>query len=112
MAKLTSSLLCLASATLWAASASGEIVFTGQFNRTSGKPDVYIDTFNGPASPGPGWVIQILNGDPGGTNRISSGRFLIDGVDLGPNILNHYSEHGIVVAIPRHQLSRAVPIGS
>lgn len=76
-------------ATLFVGVAHAEIVFgPNQYNRTSGKPDIYDDTFSGPPSPEPGWIIQVLNGNADGTERISSGKLLIDGVDLGPNLFN------------------------
>jgi hypothetical protein len=57
-----------------------------KYIRTTGKPNVYIDTFS--ATPGAA-KLSILNGDETGTNRVSSAIISVNGIQMfGTNDFN------------------------
>jgi len=61
------------------AQASALLFGPKQYVRTTGKPNVYKDTFL--AKPGKGWL-YILNGDEDGENRVSSAIITLNGKDI------------------------------
>ena len=57
-----------------------------QYLRTSGAPNEFSDAFALPAGIGAPFQLQILNGAPNATNRISSARVTLNGTQIvGPS---------------------------
>jgi len=64
-----------------------------QYNRTTGKPNAYTDTFTASGSIGGGKLI-VENGDTSGNNRVSSAVISLNGKEIfGPSAFNQNVGH-------------------
>ncbi|MEA2203723.1 MAG: hypothetical protein QOE77_499 [Blastocatellia bacterium] len=78
-------------AAVWpAVSTAGSTIFgPARFDRTPGAPNKYLEQFSLPAGVTAPYILHIQNGEPDGTNRVSSATVKLNGVDiLVPSDLN------------------------
>ncbi|MFQ5803954.1 MAG: hypothetical protein ACE5JQ_13755 [Candidatus Methylomirabilales bacterium] len=65
------------------AQAQGQTVFGPvQFERTTGPPDLFTETFILPTNIGPPFQLHIDNGLTDGSKRVSSARLTLNGVEV------------------------------
>ncbi|MGH7229917.1 MAG: hypothetical protein ACREJU_00980, partial [Nitrospiraceae bacterium] len=67
--------------------AQSQVIFgPTQYLRTAGPPNQYTDTFTVTHPVGAPFQLHIVNGNPDGTNRVSSGRVTLNGIEIvGPS---------------------------
>jgi hypothetical protein len=76
---------------VWPAQSDNGLTVFGprRFARTTGAPNQYVEQFALPAGATSPYTLHIQNGEPGGSNRISSAIVKLNGIDvLKPNDLN------------------------
>ena len=95
---------------------AGELTVFGpkKYIRTTGKPNVYTDSFSSTAKTA---TLVVLNGEANGRNRLSSAIILVNGVEvLGPSDFNQkvYRLEKTIDLVPTNALTvelRSVPQG-
>ncbi len=76
---------------VWPAQTGNGLTVFGprRFARTTGSPNQYVEQFALPAGATSPYTLHIQNGEPGGSNRISSATVKLNGIDvLRPNDLD------------------------
>lgn len=73
------SLACLLALLLAVAQSQPVIFGPTQFLRTAGPPNQFTDMFPLPAGATAPFLLHIVNGNPNGTNRVSSARVTLNG---------------------------------
>ncbi|MFQ5777636.1 MAG: hypothetical protein ACE5IP_06475 [Terriglobia bacterium] len=74
------------------------LAYYGFFRRETGAPQMFQEALAFPAEPTGNFVLKVINGKHDGTNRVSSARILLNGVEiLSPT---HFSQQVEFLSIP------------
>jgi len=82
MSRIISLILLVVSFILCTEASNVSIFGPKRYNRTTGKPNTYQDHFTLPQAATSPFILNVVNGAPNGSNRVSSGTIKINGTTI------------------------------